>query len=353
MGNGCGRSAGVPRKDAGVLPDTALSSGGVTGTGGVQASGGAAGMGGAVGSGGNTLVGGTTGAALGGTGGPAGAGGVTTTGAGGAKTGGSGGAVTGSGGARTGGRIGSGGSGTGGVVGSGGAGVGGTGAGGRGGTVSGGAGGSAAGGTFTDGGSSDGASGCIDVCALYGEACCVWSDPCLVPTSGCTFDVLAASVDTTYEYADLETKVAALPQDISTSLTDQDIAWAAADPRPAGRIELHLTDAAASRCGTILDGAIGGRVFRVSCGGQSLFVGVFYLVYGAAALNTPVLHEARENGVLILRLGAYQSAWMGVSLALPGTSPLRERIDRSELRAALCRRGVLHVLDPNARPTSP
>jgi hypothetical protein len=248
---------------------------------------------------------------------------------------------------------GSGGAGAGGVIGSGGAGVGGTAAGGAGGTVIGGAGGSAAGGSFSDGGSSDGAGGCTDVCALYGEACCVWSDPCLVPTSSCTFDVLAASVGTTYEYADLETKVAALPQDISMSFTDQDIAWAAADPWPAGRIELHLTENAASRYGTILDGARDGRVFRVSCGGQSLFVGVFYLVYGAAALDTPVLHEARENGVLILRLGAYQSAWVGMGVDQPATSPLRERIDRSELRAALCRRGVLHVLDPNARPANP
>jgi hypothetical protein len=76
-------------------------------------------------------------------------------------------------------------------------------------------------------------------------------------------------------------------------------------------------------------------------------------VYGAAALDTPVLHEARENGVLILRLGAYQSAWVGMGVDQPATSPLRERIDRSELRAALCRRGVLHVLDPNARPANP
>ena len=227
--------------------------------------------------------------------------------------------------------------GSGGVVGSGGSGAGGT----------------AAGGSSHDGGSADGASSCIDVCALYGEACCLGSDPCLPPTSSCTFDVLAASVGTTYQYADLETKVAALPQDISVSFTDQDIAWAAADPWPAGRIELHLTDAAASRYGAILDGAKDGRVFRVSCGGQSLFVGVFYIWYGQAALDTPVLHEARENGVLIVRLGAYEGAWMGMGLTLPASSTLEERIDRAELRAAFCRRGVLHVLDPNAMPASP
>jgi hypothetical protein len=231
--------------------------------------------------------------------------------------------------------------------------TGGSGDAGSGGVVGSGGSGTAAGDSSNDGGSAGGASGCIDVCALYGEACCVWSDPCLVPTSSCTFDVLAASVGTTYQYADLETKVATLPQDISVSFTDQDIAWAAAEPWPAGRIELHLTDDAASRYGTILDGAKDGRVFRVSCGGQSLFVGVFYIWYGQAALDTPVLHEARENGVLIVRLGAYEGAWMGMGTTSSAFSTLRERIDRSELRAAFCRRGILHVLDSNARPASP
>lgn len=202
----------------------------------------------------------------------------------------------------------------------------------------------------------DSTSGCVDVCARYGEACCLWADPCLVPTTSCTFDVLAASVGTTYQYADLETKVAALSQELSLSLTEQDIAWAAADAPPAARIELHLTDQAAARYGTVLDGARDGRLFRVSCDGQSLFVGVFYIAYGQAALETPVLHEARENGVLVARLGAYEGAWMGMGLTTPGSSELRQRIDppdRPELRAALCRRGVLHVLDPGARPASP
>jgi hypothetical protein len=354
VGSGCGSAIHVPGKDAGTSSDVPISSGGAVGSGGATALGGTtttakggAGGAGGTGTGGSTMTG-TGGRNTGGTT-NGGSGGTEVVNEGGARTGG----TVGSGGAGTGGVVGAGGAGTGGVVGGGGSGAGGTATGGSGGTVSSGAAGSAAGGSFSDGGSSDGASGCTDVCALYGAACCVWSDPCLVPTSSCTFDVLAASVGTTYEYADLETKIAALPQDISASFTDQDIAWAAADPWPAGRIELHLTENAASRYGTILDGARDGRVFRVSCGGQSLFVGVFYLVYGAAALDTPVLHEARENGVLILRIGAYQSAWAGVGVDQPVTSPLRERIDQSELRAALCRRGVLHVLDPNARPANP
>jgi hypothetical protein len=250
---------------------------------------------------------------------------------------------------------GTGGTGTGGAAGSGrGGAAGGGGAGGAtGGSTgsTGGAGGTTA--TAIDGGAADGASGCINVCALYGEACCVWTDPCLGPAQSCTFDVLAASVGTTYQYQDLEAKVAALPADLSASFTDQDIAWAAADPSPAGRIELHLTDAAAARYGKILDGANDGRVFRVSCGSRSLFVGVFYLIYGAAALDTPVLHEAREDDILVLRLGAQQGAWMGMGVSQPETAPLRERIDRPELRAAFCRRGIMHVLDPNARPANP
>jgi len=320
---GCGNGAGPSRKDAAQPNDVPSSSGGVLGAGGLGGSSVATGLGGTglVPSGGVAASGITSTATAGG--GSAGLGGYPSTG-GMVSTGGNS-AAGGSEDASLGGVLGSGGSGAGGM---------------------------AIDGSSNDGGSADGASGCVDVCTLYGDACCVWSDPCLVPTGSCTFEVLAASVDTTYQYADLESKVAALPQDLSVSFTDHDIAWAAADPWPAGRIELHLTDDAASRYGTILDGARDGRVFRVSCGGQSLFVGVFYIWYGEAALDTPVLHEARENGVVMVRLGAYEGAWMGLDLT-PATSPLRERIDRSELRAALCRRGILHVLDPHARPASP
>jgi hypothetical protein len=160
--------------------------------------------------------------------------------------------------------------------------------------------------------------------------------------------VFAGSVGTTYDYAALETKVLALPQNIVATLTDQDFAWAAADPQLASRMEFHLTEDAASRYGTILDNVQDTRAFRVSCNGQPLFVGVFYLVYGAAALNTPVLHVARENGVLVLRLGAAQAAWMSGPKTGCGTPC--QRIDRAELRGAFCRRGILQVLDPNARP---
>ncbi|HMA97105.1 MAG TPA: hypothetical protein VKP30_30685, partial [Polyangiaceae bacterium] len=169
-----------------------------------------------------------------------------------------------------------------------------------------GTGGVAAAGAFNGGGSTGGGTGeCVPVCSLYGAPCCLWQTSCLRPTNGCTIDVLAAAVGTTYQYDELESKVSGLPPDLSASITDQDIAWAAADPWPASRIEIHLTDAAATRHAAVLDGAKDGRAFRVSCAGQSLFVGVFYLIYGAAALDTPVLHFARENGVSVLRLGAF------------------------------------------------
>lgn len=218
--------------------------------------------------------------------------------------------------------------------------------------ASGGKGGVAVAGAFNGGGSTGRTGDCVPVCSLYGAPCCLWQTSCLRPTSGCTIDVLAAAVDTTYQYTDLESKVAGLPQDLSASITDQDIAWAAADPWPASRIEIHLTDDAATRHGAVLDRAKDGRVFRVSCAGQSLFVGVFYLIYGAAALDTPVMHFASENGVAVLRLGASQGAWMRGSSTAQCTTPC-QRIDQMEMRAAFCRRGVMHELDANARPLDP
>jgi hypothetical protein len=100
VASGCGRSAAVPRKDAGALADVAISYGGAVATGGV------AGNGGAVGSGGAIALGGTTATVLGGAGGT-GTGGSTMTGTvglntGGTTNGGSGGtAITSEGGAAT------------------------------------------------------------------------------------------------------------------------------------------------------------------------------------------------------------------------------------------------------------
>jgi hypothetical protein len=180
------------------------------------------------------------------------------------------------------------------------------------------------------------------VCALHGAACCIPELDCAAKTTGCLVEVLAASVHTAYDYATLEQRIAELPQDLLMSFTDADITWAAADPVPAARMEFHLTSALAASYGAELEAAYN-QPFRVSCNGQSLFVGVMYMLGGAAALDTPVLHAERDGDALILRLGAWQGAWLGLGGA-DGTEA-RERVDRPELRAALCARGVLQELE--------
>jgi hypothetical protein len=220
------------------------------------------------------------------------------------------------------------------------AGKGGSNAGGSAGSNGGGSGGASGSGA---GGAGD-AGGCIDVCRLYGQACCVPALSCVKPGGSCVIDVLAEYVDTTYEYAVLEQKVASMPQDLLASFTDADIAWAAAEPPPAARIELHMTPRASALYGTILERPMS-RPFRLSCNGQRLFVGVIYLEEGAAALRTPVLHVARDsNEAVVLRLGAWQGAWMGFGWM--DDSEARRRIDRAELRSVFCQRGALRELDP-------
>jgi hypothetical protein len=208
---------------------------------------------------------------------------------------------------------------------------------GTGGTSTGGSPASAAGGT----------GGCIDVCGLYGPPCCVWSEGCIEPGGSCVVDLLSVHTDTSlaYEYADLEQKIASGQPEVVTSFTDADIAWAAADPPSASRIEMHMTLEASSRQGTVMENK--GGYFRFSCGGQSLFVGVIYNIMGAAALNTPVLYVDRDaENLVVLRLGAWQGAWWGsASMEDPRA---RERIDRPEIRAVFCQRGALRELDPDA-----
>jgi len=73
-------------------------------------------------------------------------------------------------------------------------------------------------------------------------------------------------------------------------------------------------------------------------------VGVIYESYGAAAIDTPVLHVARDaDDSVVLSLGAWQGAWL---VSAPTANPeARERIDRPELRAVFCQRGALQELD--------
>jgi len=212
--------------------------------------------------------------------------------------------------------------------------------GGSGGRDEGGRGGSGGGGGSSGGG--HGGAECFDACDRYGDACCGPGLSCIAPGGACKLEVLREHVEPGGDYAAFEQRVAALPQDVLGSLTDADIDWAAAEPAPASRLELH-TAAQASGGATELEEARE-RPFRVSCGGKSLFVGVVYEEIGAAALKVPVLHIAPDaDGSLRLRIGAWQGAWILPATGL-GSVEQRERIDRPELRAVFCRRGVLSEL---------
>jgi hypothetical protein len=175
---------------------------------------------------------------------------------------------------------------------------------------------------------------CVDVCELHGEACCV-PESCVSADASCVIDVFDDRVSTTYDYAVLEQKVATLSQTFSASISTADIVSSAADPFPSARIELHLSAAASSLHAAALEGG-DLHPFRVSCGGERLFVGLVYKKEGAAALALPVLDVAREaDDALVLRLGAWQSAWLFPSRT-DDNLPARARLDRPELRSTLC-----------------
>jgi hypothetical protein len=211
--------------------------------------------------------------------------------------------------------------------------------------ASGGLGGSAGEDTSKAGEGSDagagGAASCQDLCKPGKPECCTLDLRCVERVPACRFDVLVATVSTTYDYAELEAKVAALSPDVQVSFTDEDIATAATDPQSSGRFEFHLTaEASAERAGDLLNADL--HPFVLTCDGQRLFVGVGYFRGGAAALRTPVLHVERDtDDTLVVRLGAIQGAW-----GFEDQTPLeyRQRIDRAELRAALCARGILDKL---------
>jgi len=218
-------------------------------------------------------------------------------------------------------------------------------------------GGASVGGTFAgataSGGASTGGSAstnaCVNVCELYGPVCCVTDLGCVKPGASCVVEVLEGHVSITYEYADLEQKIAALPQNVRFSFTDADIAWAAAHPDLGAHFEFHMTAQWSSLHDTEIIEHMDNTPFRLSCNGQSLFVGVLYLLWGAAGLKTPVLHPGRDtDNSVILRLGAWQGAWS--LYAAVGDAGFRERIDRPELRSVLCQRGALRLLDASAVP---
>jgi hypothetical protein len=161
-------------------------------------------------------------------------------------------------------------------------------------------------------------------------------------TSACRIDVLAEAVSISPVYANLERDVAASSGEVAISISDAEVAWAAAESPLAARFELRLTaEASAAKAATLA--SLTERPFRVSCNDQTLFVGYVYQLHGAAVLRTPVLHIEESAGVVVLRLGAWQGAWSVFQLA--DAEVERARIDRPELRAALCARGVLEELD--------
>jgi hypothetical protein len=104
---------------------------------------------------------------------------------------------------------------------------------------------------------------------------------------------------------------------------------------------MRLSPAASALHGSALEAA-DSHPFRLSCDGQSLFFGQVYMLQGAAALQTPVLHVSRDlDDTVILRLGAEQGAW---ALASPTHLAARERLDHPQLRATLCLAGALPAL---------
>ncbi len=198
------------------------------------------------------------------------------------------------------------------------------------------------------GGADTGGADCVDVCELYGGPCCFESGSCIELGGSCVLEVFATALQAPpHEYATLEAEVAALPQEILLSIPDTDVAQAAADPAPASRIELTLTARASALYGEALEEAAF-NPFRLSCNGESLFLGVSYFSCGAAAIDAPVLHVGRnEENLVVLALGAYQGAWCGLG---PGSTRAAARIDRRELREVFCQRDVLEPLDADAKP---
>ena len=187
-----------------------------------------------------------------------------------------------------------------------------------------------------------GESQCVDVCALHGASCCVPSVACVATDARCVIDVFDKMLSINYQYAELEETVASLPPLFLASLSTADVARVAADAGPTARFEMHLSAAASARYGAALETAFM-HPFRVSCDGQSLFVGQVYSMIGAAAFQTPVLHVARDvDDSIILRLGAWQGGWSASTS--PSTLAARERLDRPQLRATLCLAGAIEEL---------
>ncbi|HTQ05691.1 MAG TPA: hypothetical protein VMI54_17635 [Polyangiaceae bacterium] len=193
-------------------------------------------------------------------------------------------------------------------------------------------------------GGAGGATECRDLCSEAAPACCSASLTCVSATPHCRLDVLAGRVAASAEYADLELSIGMLTGDVLTSITDADVGSAAAEPPAAARFEFDLTADASSAYGSQLVADLG-QPFRVSCDDEPLFDGLIYFRGGEALLHIPVLHvEQAKDGSITLMLGANEAAWGGMEAYYPATDDERARIDRPELRAAFCARGILSEL---------
>jgi hypothetical protein len=197
----------------------------------------------------------------------------------------------------------------------------------------------------SDAGESSGGAGgtCQDLCTDEAPACCTEPLGCVESIPTCRIDIFAEFVSIPSDYEELQSEVATLTGGIEISIPSAEVEWAAADAFPSPRFEFRLTEEA-SVTHTALKELYETRPFRLSCNDRELFVGVTYMLIGAAAIRTPVLHiEEAESGAIRLLLGAWQGAW-GLTSST-GDVTLRERIDRPELRAAYCGRGILDELE--------
>ena len=200
--------------------------------------------------------------------------------------------------------------------------------------------GGAAGDDSTSAGESAGGAGggCQDLCSESAPACCTRELRCVERVPRCRIDVLAGDVGVIYEYPDLQAEIGMLSGVVDFTIPLGLVERAAADPPPAARFELTLTAEASTDLAALTE--VFSPAFRLSCDEQELLVGVVYMEEGAAAIRTPVLHAKQaEDGTLVLRLGAWQGAWLfgGDGEA----TELRERLDRAELRSELCALGIL------------
>jgi hypothetical protein len=194
-------------------------------------------------------------------------------------------------------------------------------------------------------GGAGGAPACEDLCTAEAPACCTSELHCVSGVSHCRIDVLAGRIDIPDAYAALEQNIAQLSGEVLFSLSDTDVLAARAEPPVAARFAFDLTPEASVTYGDELMSSLF-QPFRLSCDDQELFVGVIYYEDGQAPLETPVLHvtQAADNAT-VLELGAFEGAWTEEEAFSGDQDAERARIDRPELRAAFCERGILSEFD--------